>query len=35
LLAAIPSFLVILPISFISFKLIETPFLRFRKSYLR
>ena len=35
LLVAIPSFLVILPISFISFKLIETPFLRFRKSYLR
>ena len=35
LLVAIPSFLVILPISFISFKLIEAPFLRFRKSYLR
>ena len=35
LLLAIPSFLVILPISFISFKLIEAPFLRFRKSYLK
>lgn len=35
LLVAIPSFLVILPISFISFKLIEAPFLRFRKSYLK
>ena len=35
LMAAIPSFLVILPISFLSFKLIEAPFLRFRKDYLR
>ena len=35
LLVAIPSFLVILPISFISFKLIEAPFLKFRKSYVR
>ena len=35
LMAASPSFLLILPVSFISFRLIEAPFLRFRKSYLK